>query len=222
MMHSAPEENHRGVLKPKRGLSIQAITFDEGHTAVYGFKKAGPNSSECLAARLCDALYRLSPNMCTKKPGTLPFLTRDFLGCPRLYLKGEIGLYVSFSHVDKQTWAALSMEYAVGIDVAVSKDFQGDYPFSRVFRNVEFVHARCLGGHTTAEAGARLWSIKEAAVKALGCGFHLIDPLDLKIGEPTPWNGGHLYPAFFGRHLGVWSRKVGDAWLAIAHTKALP
>jgi phosphopantetheinyl transferase (holo-ACP synthase) len=35
------------------------------------------------------------------------------------------------------------------------------------------------------KAAALLWSIKEAAVKAMGCAFHLVDPLQICV-DPSP------------------------------------
>jgi hypothetical protein len=38
-----------------------------------------------------------------------------------------------------------------------------------------------LAGGDLEKASALLWSVKEAAVKALGCAFHLVDPLQITV-----------------------------------------
>jgi len=99
------------------------------------------------------------------------------LGRPQLQLGGSSGPAISFSKGGGKVWAALSGdESAVGIDVAGSAEFQGAYPFQRVFHQEELHHALKLTGGEQGEAAALLWSVKEAVVKALGCGFHLVDP----------------------------------------------
>ena len=49
-----------------------------------------------------------------------------------------------------------------------------------------------------AKASALLWSVKEAVVKALGCAFHLVDPLQITVypsAEGTvDGDGGYTFP----------------------------
>ena len=67
-----------------------------------------------------------------------------------------------------------------GIDAAVSADFDDNYPVHRVFhdRELALLSAR---DRDSAEDMALAWAGKEAAVKALGIGFHYADPLDIVI-----------------------------------------
>lgn len=67
----------------------------------------------------------------------------------------------------------------MGIDAAGITEFGEDYPYLKVFHGNEF---RFLieKFNSRDKAAAALWSAKEAVVKALGYGFHLIDPIDLE------------------------------------------
>jgi hypothetical protein len=86
------------------------------------------------------------------------------------------------------------------------------------------------------KASALLWSIKEAAVKALGCAFHLVDPRQIIVnpsaGEAADGaageNGGHIFPVVLSRKAqirfpiaagrSIWVRSFFHAkiWLSIA------
>ena len=83
-------------------------------------------------------------------------------------------------------------------------------------------------GRQTSDTAALLWSLKEAAVKSLGCGFHLLGPRELLV---APWelNRGRgefcvrIIP-FEASRTGVpvepeiraTARRHGDAWIAVA------
>jgi phosphopantetheinyl transferase (holo-ACP synthase) len=51
-----------------------------------------------------------------------------------------------------------------------------------------------LAGGDLEKASALLWSIKEAAVKALGCAFHLVDPRQICVYPSTGGDGGYTFP----------------------------
>jgi phosphopantetheinyl transferase len=109
-------------------------------------------------------------------------LVRGLLGRPHLLLGEYPGPAVSFSESGGRVWAALcGDESDIGIDVAGTDEFQGEYPLHRVFQPAELEHASKLAGGNLAAAAALLWSIKEAAVKALGCAFHLLEPRQITV-----------------------------------------
>ena len=87
------------------------------------------------------------------------------------------GPAISFSEGGGKIWAALCGDPSdIGIDVAGTDEFPKEYPFHWVFHAQELQHALRLTSGDLEKASALLWSIKEAAVKALGCAFHLVDP----------------------------------------------
>jgi phosphopantetheinyl transferase (holo-ACP synthase) len=47
-----------------------------------------------------------------------------------------------------------------------------------------------LAGGDSEKAAALLWSVKEAAVKALGCAFHLVDPRQIHVYPSAAENDG--------------------------------
>ena len=159
-------------------------------------------------------------------------VVHDPLGRPQLL--GECdGPAISFSEGGGRIWAALcGDEYDIGIDVAVANEFQSEYPFHRVFHPQELQHALRLAGGDLKKASALLWSIKEAAVKALGCAFHLVNPRQITVYPSAEGavgvNDGYTFPVGLsgkarvrfpiaaGRSLWVRSLPQRKMWLSIA------
>lgn len=156
-------------------------------------------------------------------------LVHDALGRPHLLAGEGHGSSISFSEGAGSLWAALCAEGAeVGIDVAGSDEFPGTYPFHRVFHDAELHHALRLAGGDLGRAAALLWSIKEAAVKALGCGFHGADPLHITIAPGAGDDAGQAFlvdlsgkalrrlPPAAERPLTVRAFPKGNTWLSLA------
>jgi phosphopantetheinyl transferase (holo-ACP synthase) len=156
-------------------------------------------------------------------------VVNDPLGKPHLLLGKHRGPAVSFSEGGGKVWAALcGDESDIGIDVAGTDEFRGEYPFHRVFHTQELQHASMVAGGDVAEVSALLWSIKEAVVKALGCGFHLVDPREIHVYPSTEGECGYTFPVSLsgkalmrfpigtGRSLWVRSLPQGKMWLSIA------
>jgi phosphopantetheinyl transferase (holo-ACP synthase) len=151
------------------------------------------------------------------------------LGRPRLLLGEYRGPALSFSEGGGKVWAAICADESdIGIDVAGADEFQGDYPFHRVFHPQELQHALRAAGGDFKKASAVLWSIKEAVVKALGCGFHLVDPQQITVYPSAGGDGEYLFPVSLsrqamarfppaaGRSLWVRALPQGTTWLSIA------
>jgi hypothetical protein len=156
-------------------------------------------------------------------------VVRDPLDKPHLLLGECRGPAISFSESGGAVWAALcGDESDIGIDVAETDGFQGDYPFHRVFNAEEFQQAVRLTGGDVQQASALLWSIKEAVVKALGCGFHLVEPRDICVHPAVEEGGEYTFgvclsrkalerlPMGAGRSLWVRSLPQAKRWLSIA------
>ncbi|MHB8789778.1 MAG: 4'-phosphopantetheinyl transferase family protein [Desulfobulbaceae bacterium] len=151
------------------------------------------------------------------------------LGRPHL-MAGECRLPgVSFSEGGGKVWAALcGDESDIGIDAAPFEEFRGEYPLHRVFHDQELQHALRLTGGDPAKAAALLWSIKEAVVKALGCGFHLVAPRQVHVYPSTGEGRGYSFPVGLsgkglerfpegaGRSIRVRSFPGEKMWLSIA------
>lgn len=154
------------------------------------------------------------------------------LGRPHLLL-GEIqGPAISFSQGGGKVWASLCVDASdIGIDAASTDEFQGEYPLHRVFHDQELHHALRLTGGDEAKASALLWSVKEAVVKALGCAFHLVAPLQVHVSPAVEGDRGYTfpiclsgkaqlrYPMVAGRSLWVRSFPQEKMWLSIALLK---
>lgn len=143
-----------------------------------------------LEQRLVARLYRdwtgpveaqIRREVPSQANGLFGRLYNDQWGRPRFCTEGGTELSVSFTFVDEWAWGALCPKpNMVGIDAALSTEFGEDYPFGRAFHLRELDTCIQLCGGNPAEAAATIWSVKEAVVKALGCGFRLLDPLDLE------------------------------------------
>ncbi|MGB6066343.1 MAG: 4'-phosphopantetheinyl transferase superfamily protein [Desulfomonilaceae bacterium] len=104
-------------------------------------------------------------------------IASDKLGKPHLLIDGSELPAVSFAYEGDTLWVAVCRTgFSIGIDAENAASFRGDYPFQRVFQEGE-LEIR----DKREDAAAMIWSAKEAVVKALGCGFHLIDPLHLRV-----------------------------------------
>jgi phosphopantetheinyl transferase (holo-ACP synthase) len=151
------------------------------------------------------------------------------LGRPQLLLGAYRGPAISFSTSGGKIWAALCGDGSdIGIDVAGTDEFQGEYPFHRVFDHHEIQHALRLVDGDLQQASALLWSIKEAVVKALGCAFHLVDPRQITVYPSVGGDGAYTFPvrlsgnalARFPRaaRQSLWVRSLPQSrmWLSIA------
>ncbi len=172
-------------------------------------------------------LWKRSQSSC--RDAFLIRVVHDQLGKPHLLLGEHRGPAVSFSQGGGRVWAALCADASeIGMDVAVADEFQGEYPFQRVFHTEELQHALRLEGADVAKASALLWSIKEAVVKALGCGFHLVDPREICVHPSGEVGGGYTFsvcmsgkvlarfPKSAGQSLWVRSIPQGNMRLSIA------
>jgi len=156
-------------------------------------------------------------------------VVRDPLGKPHLRLGAHRGPAISFSEGGGKVWAALcGDESDMGIDVAEAAEFRGEYPFHRVFNAQELQHVLNLAGGHMDEASALLWSVKEAVVKALGCAFHFVDPLQIHVYQSIGGDDGYAFPVRLsgkalarfpiGAGLSLWVRSFPQVkmWLSIA------
>ena len=157
-------------------------------------------------------------------------VVRGPLGRPHLLLGEHRGPAISFSEGGGKVWAALCGDQSdIGIDVAGTDEFQEEYPFHRVFHDQELQHALRLTGGELGNASALLWSIKEAVVKALGCAFHLVDPLQINVYPSVAGgDGGYTFPVRLSRKAlvrfpigacrSIWVRSFPQVkmWLSIA------
>ena len=156
-------------------------------------------------------------------------VVRDPLGKPHLRLGAHRGPAISFSEGGGKVWAALCADESdMGIDVAEAAEFRGEYPFHRVFNVQELQHILNLAGGDLEKASALLWSVKEAVVKALGCAFHFVDPLQIHVYPSIGWDDGYTFPVRLsgkalarfpiGAGLSLWVRSFPQVkmWLSIA------
>jgi hypothetical protein len=187
-----------------------------GDPVIYASDLAGAGAKERLVRRLLANLPGQEPYGGGQGMRGTISLEVTALGRPRLFLGEQPGPAVSFSQAAGRIYAALTCTGQVGVDAAQPAEFEAGYPMARAFRPAELDWARPLNGGTTAGAAALLWSLKEAAVKALGVGFHLLAPLAVEVLSPSPWQGGWRVWVKAGRILPAWARPEAGGWLAIA------
>jgi hypothetical protein len=243
------------VAKDRQELTVHAVTFVHGRGPVFyaslpcgpcaaetlkgwGTNGAGDKDKQRLVSTLWDHLGAMKspvwkPCQSSDRAAFPIQVVRGVLGRPHLQLGAYRGPAISFSEGGGKVWAALcGDESDIGIDVAGTDEFQSEYPFHRVFQAQELHHALRLAGRDLEQAAALLWSIKEAVVKALGCGFHLVDPQQITVypaaGGATGGNGGYNFPVgLSGKALvrfpiaagrSIWARSLPQSkmWLSIA------
>lgn len=205
-----------GRLPTSYGDVLFASHLGYGGLVAFTASKSEQGVKEYLIARLLDAFARSQPG-CAGLPIRAPIdLRKNSLGQPYLLVEKALGPSISFSHSAGLTWAALSDSKGVGIDIAFPGEFDEAYPLSRAFLPDEFNRAKVLCAGNPAEAGALLWSLKEAAVKAMGYGFNFFDPLDIKAVPLQIENDEYLFQVMAKGSLPAWSRKSNGAWLSLS------
>lgn len=234
------------ISKDCEGVSVQTMNPVHRGGAIFYASLTGDRETckELLVATLWDYLLAMENPLWnhyrSSGRAALPIqVVCGLLGRPHLLVGEYRGPAISFSAGGGKVWAALSGDESdIGIDVAGTDEFQGEYPLPRVFHPEELHHALRLAGGDVAEASALLWSIKEAVVKALGCAFHLVDPRQINVCpaavETAGVDGGYAFPVSLSekaqqrfplaasRSLWVRSLPQGKMWLSIAQVKRRP
>ena len=234
------------VAEDCQGISVHAVSFDHrGGPAFYaslpgdseslkGCRANGAGDKNILVSILLDHAVALESRLWKYRHpsdrAAFPIhVVRDRLGRPRLLLGEYRGPAISFSEGGGKVWGALcGDEFDIGIDVAATDEFQGEYPVHRVFHDQELQHALRLTGGDWEKASALLWSIKEAVVKALGCAFHLVAPRQVHVYPSKGEDGGYTFPVCLSRKAlarsrigagrSIWVRSFPreKLWLSIA------
>jgi 4'-phosphopantetheinyl transferase superfamily len=217
MVTGAP---HRGTISPQphgpRRSDAAATRLLSGlgpaGPVIYASDLASPGAKERLVRRLLASL----PGQETGGASRPLTLETTVLGQPLLLFQGQPGPSISFSRAAGRLWAAMTPAGQVGLDLALPSEFEESYPWARAFGPAELAWARPLNRGNAARAAALLWALKEAAVKALGVGFHLVDPLAVAALNPRPWQGGVRVSVQAGRILPAWAWPEAGGWLAIS------
>jgi phosphopantetheinyl transferase len=140
-----------------------------------------PALQQKIARRLLSTVreysaYRIAPASNNSSSVTVD---KNRLGRPVLALDGMPGPSISFSYHNRKVWGAMcEAPHQCGIDVASASEFDEKFPLQKVFLPKEITEAIQFAG-SVESATALLWSAKEAVVKAAGCGFHLVDPIEV-------------------------------------------
>jgi phosphopantetheinyl transferase len=109
------------------------------------------------------------------------------------------------------------------VDAACPEEFEGTYPFHRVFHALEWAGAATFCAGDRSAAAALLWTLKEAAVKGLGVGFNGMDPLEVKARVlGADGSGIHSLVEAGSARLYARSRRHRGRWLSLALEEAGP
>jgi phosphopantetheinyl transferase len=204
-------------------MEIVQLSFPEGHVT-YGNLAcaAGIGSEQRREAKLRSARSLLAANGAFDHPPDRIGLTADPLGKPQLYVGPRLFPAVSFSWTENSLWAALSTDCSkLGIDAASPGEFGDGYPFAEVFQECGLRHVMKLGKFDLPWVASMLWSVKEAAVKMLGCGFHRLGPGEVHITalskDRSAWlSDVAISRGFADRKIRSYSFEQDWGWLSFA------
>lgn len=210
----APNRTCTGFSKTNDNIIYASCLWDKYQTAANARRQAKKVLIDLLLKNIGHVRpwADRAPKKQTASRHSAYIISSNRLGQPLLRINGCRGPSLSFAHLPGRTWAAMSLcSDAVGIDVASSVEFFNDYPLQRVFHQDEFQAAMKIFG-SYENAAAALWSIKEAVVKSLGCGYRLFAPIDIKVGIDCDFTGeDKIYVVFtdYARHrIGLAKEKV--------------
>lgn len=201
------------MIKDSRGLTIESVgsvygqgpvlytslPVSQGFSARQRPQERGINLADekhYLVSSLREHLLAMGHSFRSRSPwcnsAGLPIqVVEGLFGRPQLLLGGRRGPAISFCKGGGNLFAAICADRSdIGIDGAEPHEFQGNYPVYRVFHQQELDHTLTLVNGRIDMASALLWSIKEAVVKALGCGFHLLDPRQMIVYPSTGGTSG--------------------------------
>ena len=182
---------------------------------VYGWTEDGRSAADFLATRLVAELGKATAADPDGGSSIPVVIQRGRLNEPLLKVKGRTGPGFSLSRSGGLLYGAVAEKGRIGCDCALAEEFQAPYPFRRIFTEHELTQAGSFCG-AVGSGAALLWSLKEAAVKAIGTGFHLIDPLDVRVDSFTPAESGCECRITARQVLRSWSEPVRDGWLSLA------
>jgi phosphopantetheinyl transferase len=171
-----------------------------------------------LAQLLLDAMVLKDSSLRSLYAENVLYLHKTSLGQPFLLLGDSPGPSLSYSLNQDRIWAAMSSKGSVGIDVARFEEFFDDYPFSRAFLPEEFSLVSDCCSNDIPGSAALLWSLKEAAVKAIGTGFNHFDPLTVRVSKPRRSEPEMFFEVMADRPITTWSKALDDGWLSVALT----
>ncbi|MBI4859595.1 MAG: 4'-phosphopantetheinyl transferase superfamily protein [Candidatus Riflebacteria bacterium] len=180
----------------------------------------GRGADDRLELRLLESLlsatgHDAADRESMTRPGRLA-VTHDRMGRPALLVDGRAGPAVSFTRSGGLLRAALAHVHGLGIDLADDAEFAGDYPRHRAFGPAEL--ALALAGVGGGMAAALLWAVKESVVKALGSGFHGVEPRAVAVGSIAPRHDGLVCGVRVDGRAGpivAWARREPSGWFAL-------
>ena len=228
-----PEDSIRGELGPAMALHPggEASTV---HCTYIRNSKPGKVPRKLLnlsiTSKLLDDFFAVNSCHMWRTRRNIPPISVEYdeFGKPRLKIGEFMEMAVSFSRVSDMLWASVTGSgNHLGMDVARAEEFDGNYPFPRAFHPEE-LFSSMLDIHGIQESAAMLWSVKEAAVKALGIGYGLLGPLDIRI-DSVEDHTTHYIPRIFiasgplrgiGLHssscLSIISFSYAGTWVSVA------
>jgi 4'-phosphopantetheinyl transferase len=157
--------------------------------------------------------WLLLVELCRAATGGAGVPRRDDRGRPRVDHGSSLPVDVSLSHSGDYVVAAISERGAIGVDVEVDRNLSLGVE-ERCFTPSELTWLRAEGGERT-ERFMRLWTLKEAYVKATGEGLGAeLRSISFELAAASPQLSVDGKPHESGRwHFRSW--RLPGAWLSV-------
>ena len=200
---------------PTAGPLIKSVLSTVLGPVHLAWTESGPDDKPRLAEALLSSLFARAENR-TRRQTPAFRLHQGSLGRPVLTVYPDLEIPVSYSRAGGRTYAALAARGSLGLDAARAEEFEPGYPYHRAFGPDEWPEVDSICRERP-RAAALLWSLKEAAVKALGTGFNLFDPLAVSPAAKGRARDGWLFTVTAGRNVisaASWPEERG--WLTVA------
>lgn len=103
-------------------------------------------------------------------------------------VNNALNLTFNLSHSDEMAVIAITKNYDIGVDIEKIKEADHEGVVKRFFSHQEYLQFMDCAAHERILKFYRIWSRKEALIKAVGAGLFVpLDNFSVSLSEPSEW-----------------------------------